>query len=84
MDATASCRNNLGLWREIRIDKLSDEFRQYTLVLTCSACGHERTAEPHTLGRICGWDARLEDVAKRMRCPSSKVTPIHLGSSAAA
>jgi hypothetical protein len=21
-----------------------------------------------TLGRLCGWDARLADVAKRMRC----------------
>jgi len=54
--------------REIRIDKLSDEFGQYTLVLKCSECGHERTTEPHTLGRLCGWDARLEDLAKRMRC----------------
>ncbi|MGO9930879.1 MAG: hypothetical protein ACLPV8_03575 [Steroidobacteraceae bacterium] len=50
------------------IDKLSDEFGQYTLVLTCSECGHERKAEPLMLGRLCGWDARLEDVAKRMRC----------------
>src|ERR1700722_7044551 len=50
------------------IDKLSDEFGQYTLVLTCAECGHERVAEPHPLGRLCGWDARLEDVAKRMRC----------------
>jgi hypothetical protein len=54
--------------REFRIEKLSDEFGQHTLVLKCAACGHERTAEPHTLGRLCGWDARLEDVAKRMRC----------------
>jgi len=50
------------------VDKLSDEFGQYRLVLTCAACGHERTAEPHALGRLCGWDARLEAVAKRMRC----------------
>jgi hypothetical protein len=50
------------------VDKLSDEFGQYTLVLTCAACGHERTAEPHALGRLCGWDARLDAVAKRMRC----------------
>jgi ribosomal protein L44E len=57
-----------GMPGEFHIDKLSDEFGQYTLVLKCSACGHERTAEPHTLGRLCGWDARLEDVAKRMRC----------------
>jgi hypothetical protein len=54
--------------RDFHIDKLSDEFGQYTLVLKCSACNHERTAEPHTLGRLCGWDARLEVVAKRMRC----------------
>lgn len=50
------------------IDKLSDEFGQYTLVMKCAQCGHERKAEPLTLGRLCGWDARLEDVAKRMRC----------------
>jgi hypothetical protein len=54
--------------RGFHIEKLSDEFGQYTLVLKCGACGHERTAEPHTLGRLCGWDARLDDVAKRMRC----------------
>ena len=54
--------------REFYIHKLSDEFGQYTLVLKCSACGHERTAEPQTLGKLCGWDSRLEDVAKRMRC----------------
>jgi rRNA maturation protein Nop10 len=50
------------------IDKLSDEFGQYTLVLKCAECGHERKAEPLSLSRMCGWDARLEDVAKRMRC----------------
>ena len=54
--------------RGFHIEKLSDEFGQYTLVLKCSACGHERETEPHTLGRLCGWDARLEEVAKRMRC----------------
>ncbi len=52
----------------VRIEKLSDEFGQYSLVLTCGACRHERTADPHVLGRLCGWDARLEDVAKRLRC----------------
>jgi hypothetical protein len=43
--------------RGFQIEKLSDEFGQYTLVLKCSECGHERKAEPHTLGRLCGWDA---------------------------
>jgi hypothetical protein len=54
--------------RDFHIQKLSDEFGQYTLVLRCAACSHERTAEPRALSRLCGWDARLEDVAKRMRC----------------
>ena len=53
---------------DFQIEKLSDEFGQYTLVLKCAECGHERNAEPLTLGRLCGWDARLEDVAKRLRC----------------
>jgi hypothetical protein len=57
-----------GMPSGFHIDKLSDEFGQYTLVLKCSECGHERTAEPYMLGRLCGWDARLEDVAKRLRC----------------
>jgi hypothetical protein len=57
-----------GMPSGFHIDKLSDEFGQYTLVLKCTACGHERTSEPRTLGRLCGWDARLEDVAKRLRC----------------
>jgi hypothetical protein len=50
------------------VEKLSDEFGQYTLILTCSACGYERVTAPKILGRLCGWDARLEDVAKRLRC----------------
>jgi hypothetical protein len=51
-----------------RIEKLSDEFGQYTLVMRCGACNYERKADPHLLGRLCGWDARLEEVAKRLRC----------------
>jgi translation initiation factor 2 beta subunit (eIF-2beta)/eIF-5 len=54
--------------REFHIDKLSDEFGQYLLILKCDACGHERSSDPHTLGRLCGWDAKLADVARRMRC----------------
>ena len=57
-----------AMGREFQIDKLSDEFGQYTLVIKCEECGHERVAQPTTLGRLCGWDARLTDVAKRMRC----------------
>jgi rRNA maturation protein Nop10 len=50
------------------VERLSDEFGQYTLALTCAACGYERQTTPKTLGRLCGWDARLDDVARRMRC----------------
>ena len=53
--------------REFQIDRLSDEFGQYVIYLAC-ACGHERRCEPRTLANIAGWDARLVDVAKRMRC----------------
>jgi hypothetical protein len=63
-----SCLYDHHVVGPFHIDKLSDEFGQYTLVLKCTACGHERASEPRTLGRLCGWDARLEDVAKRLRC----------------
>jgi len=52
---------------EFKIEKLSDEFGQYSLILSC-ACGHVRRASPNLLARICGWDAQLADVAKRLRC----------------
>jgi hypothetical protein len=54
--------------RDIQITKLSDEFGQYTLVLTCGSCLRERRTTPHLLAKLCGWDAKLEDVARRMRC----------------
>ena len=61
-----------------QIEKLSDDFGQYALVLKCAECGHERTAEPRTLARLCGWDARLEDIAKRMRCSKCGKKKCHL------
>src|ERR1700728_2687097 len=51
----------------LKIDKLSDHFGQYGIFLRCS-CGHWRECYPNTLAAIAGWDARLADVAKRMRC----------------
>ena len=68
MDAEPVTWQQSSMSAAFQIDKLSDEFGQYTLVLNCAECGHERKAEPRTLGRLCGWDARLEDIAKRMRC----------------
>jgi len=68
MDARAAIGQILGVATEPTILKLSDEFGQYTLVLTCGACGHERHAPPHALARLCGWDARIDEVSRRLRC----------------
>jgi hypothetical protein len=68
MDTLARVRQQSAMPGGFHIEKLSDEFGQYTLILKCAECGHERKTEPTTLGRLCGWDARLADVAKRMRC----------------
>jgi hypothetical protein len=53
--------------KPLTVDKLSDEFGQYEILLTCE-CGHTRRCYPHTLAPFAGWDAKLEDVARRMRC----------------
>jgi hypothetical protein len=51
-----------------KIDKLRDEFGQYTLMLKCDGCLRERRTTPNMIAHIMGWDARLADVARRMRC----------------
>jgi len=55
--------------KDLKIDKLSDEFGQYVILLTC-ACGHTRRCYPRTLAAFAvgGWDAKLTEVVKRMRC----------------
>jgi hypothetical protein len=53
------------------VDKLSDHFGQYVILLTCS-CGHTRRCYPNTLAAFAGWDAKLSDVVKRMRCTKCK------------
>ena len=53
--------------RELHIERLSDEFGQYEILLRC-ACGHERRCKPAVLARIAGWDARFEAIVARMRC----------------
>ena len=50
--------------RDFHIDKLSDEFGQYSLEIAGGACGHKRTADPYTLGKLCGWRT-----AFRIRAP---------------
>lgn len=55
--------------KDLVIDKLSDEFGQYVILLTC-ACGHTRRCYPATLAAFANtsWDSKLSDVVKRMRC----------------
>jgi hypothetical protein len=54
--------------KDFHVDKLADEFGQYELYLKCESCLHERRTTPHLLANLCGWDARLTDVARRLRC----------------
>ena len=53
--------------RDLAIDKLSDEFGQYVIYLRCT-CGHIRRCQPQTLAAFASWDARLDDVVRRLRC----------------
>jgi len=55
------------LMRDLKIEKLSDGFGQYLIFLKCS-CGHIRRCNPSTLAAFAGWDARLDDVVRRLRC----------------
>jgi hypothetical protein len=52
----------------LTVVKLSDHFGQYVLTLTCTSCGHSRSAQPKTLAHLAGWDAPLADVVERLRC----------------
>jgi hypothetical protein len=54
--------------RDFNVTRLSDEFGQYLLYLKCSACAHERQTYPNLLAHLCGWDAPLQSVEKRLRC----------------
>jgi hypothetical protein len=53
--------------RPLKVDKLSDEFGHYDLFIKC-ACGHMRQTNPQTLAKFLGWDIKLADLAKRLRC----------------
>lgn len=54
--------------RDFKVQRLSDEFGQYLLVIKCGGCAHERRAYPNLLAHLCGWDATLADLEKRLRC----------------
>lgn len=54
--------------RDFKVNRLSDEFGQYCLYLKCAGCGHDRQSFPRTLANVCGWDATLDEIEKRLRC----------------
>jgi hypothetical protein len=64
--------------KDFKVQRLSDEFGQYLLVIRCSGCAHERRAYPKTLARICGWDAKLADLEKRLRCSKCGKKSCHM------
>jgi len=49
--------NIAGMLRPPLIQKLSDRFGDYVLVITCRQCKHGRRTEPHALAKLLGWDA---------------------------
>ena len=54
--------------RDFNVTRLSDEFGQYLLLLKCLTCLHERQSYPKTLAHLCGWDAPLARLERRLRC----------------
>ena len=54
--------------KDFEVQRLSDEFGQYLPVIRCVGCAHERRAYPNLLAHICGWNMKLDDPEKRLRC----------------
>lgn len=50
------------------IEKLSDQFGDYRLHVTCRKCGHSRITDPHVLAKILGWSVSLATLSQRLRC----------------
>jgi hypothetical protein len=67
MDGDALHAVGFARMRDLKIERLSDEFGQYIIYLTCP-CGHVRRASPHTFATMAGWDAKLTDIVSRLRC----------------
>lgn len=51
----------------LQVVRLSDHFGQYVVHLRC-ACGHTRECYAKTLAGFVGWDAKLADIVRRLRC----------------
>jgi hypothetical protein len=50
------------------VQKLSDRFGDYVLVITCRKRKHGRRTQPHAIAKLVGWDAALVKAAARLRC----------------
>ena len=68
MDVAIGGAEHCGMLRPPLIQKLSDRFGDYVLVITCRNCKHGRRTEPHALAKLLGWDASLKEVSARLRC----------------
>jgi hypothetical protein len=64
--------------KDFKVQRLSDEFGQYLLVINCAGCAHERRAYPNLLAHLCGWDAKLADLEKRLRCSKCGKKSCHI------
>lgn len=51
-----------------QVRKLSDEFGEYKLRITCARCRNVRLIWPHEIARKTGWNITLEQLQKRLRC----------------
>jgi hypothetical protein len=63
---------------DFKVQRLSDEFGEYLLVIKCAGCAHERRAYPNLLAHICGWDAKLAHLEKRLRCSNCGQKSCHV------
>jgi hypothetical protein len=53
--------------KPLAIQQLGDEFGQYLILLICER-GHSSRCHPCAIAAFAGWDAKLDDVVREMRC----------------
>jgi hypothetical protein len=58
--------------------KLSDEFGQYRLHITCNGCGNRRICDPADIAPKVGWECTLEALSRRLRCGKCGLKGAHI------
>jgi ssDNA-binding Zn-finger/Zn-ribbon topoisomerase 1 len=71
LDAPSTIPRMLG---QHRVTKLSDRFGDYTLIVRCTKCKHQRSMDPEALARLVGWETPVEQFATRLRCSTCGAT----------